>query len=52
VLGLINYPSISVWTLFGTAVSRALRTPGALRAFNGLMTVLLLLSLVPVFMEV
>jgi threonine/homoserine/homoserine lactone efflux protein len=52
VLGLINYPSISVWTLFGTAVGRALRTPGALRAFNGLMAVLLLLSLVSVFMEV
>jgi threonine/homoserine/homoserine lactone efflux protein len=51
VLGVVNYPSISVWALFGTAVGRALRTPGALRAFNGLMAVLLLLSLVPVFIE-
>ena len=34
VLGLVNYPSISVWTLFGSAVGRALRTPQALRWFN------------------
>src|SRR5690606_23976746 len=25
VLGLVNYPSVSVWTLFGSAVGRALR---------------------------
>ena len=51
VLGLVNYPSISVWTLFGSTVGRALRTPQALRAFNGLMAGLLLLSLVPIFAE-
>jgi len=51
VLGMIDYPSISVWTLFGTAVGRALRTPVALRVFNGFMAVLLLLSLVPVSLE-
>ncbi|GGH56951.1 hypothetical protein GCM10010975_16130 [Comamonas phosphati] len=51
VLGAINYPSISVWTLFGSTVGRTLRTPAALRAFNGLMAALLLLSLVPIFME-
>lgn len=51
VLGLVNYPSISVWTLFGSTVGRALRTPRALRIFNGLMAALLLLSLVPLFME-
>lgn len=51
VLGLVNYPSISIWTLFGSAVGRALRTPQALRAFNWLMAGLLLLSLVPIFAE-
>lgn len=51
VLGLVNYPSISVWTLFGSTVGRALRTPQALRVFNGVMAGLLLLSLVPIFME-
>ena len=51
VLGTINYPSISVWTLFGSAVGRALRTPKALRAFNWFMAGLLLLSLIPVFVD-
>ena len=51
VLGLVNYPSISVWTLFGSTVGRALRTPQALRMFNGVMAGLLLLSLVPIFAE-
>lgn len=51
VLGLVNYPSISVWTLFGSTVGRALRTPQALRTFNGVMAGLLLLSLVPIFAE-
>lgn len=51
VLGLVNYPSISVWTLFGSTVGRALRTPQALRSFNWLMAGLLMLSLLPIFME-
>ncbi|MEG0140256.1 MAG: LysE family translocator [Comamonas sp.] len=51
VMGVINFPSISVWTLFGSTVGRALRTPQALRTFNGVMAGLLLLSLVPIFME-
>ncbi|WP_027016025.1 LysE family translocator [Comamonas composti] len=50
VLGLVNYPSISVWTLFGSAVGKALRSPQALRCFNGLMAGLLLLSLYPVLL--
>ena len=51
VLGLVNYPCISAWTLFGSAVGRALRTPQALRLFNGLMAGLLLLSLWPLAAE-
>lgn len=51
VLGLVNYPSISVWTLFGSTVGRTLRTPQALRTFNGVMAGMLLLSLVPIFAE-
>lgn len=51
VMGAINFPSISVWTLFGSTVGRALRTPQALRIFNGVMAGLLLLSLVPIFVE-
>ena len=51
VLGLVNYPSISVWTLFGSALGRALRSPQALRNFNFAMGGLLLLSLYPVFAQ-
>lgn len=48
VLGVVNYPSVSVWTLFGSAVGRALRTPRALQRFNWCMAALLVLSLYPV----
>lgn len=48
VLGAVNYPSVSVWTLFGSAVGRALRTPRALQRFNWCMAALLVLSLYPV----
>ena len=51
VLGLVNYPSISVWTLFGSALGRVLRSPQALRNFNFAMGGLLLLSLYPVFAQ-
>lgn len=51
VLLIVNFPSISVWTLFGSAVGRLLRSPQALRNFNWAMAALLLLSLAPVVQE-
>ncbi|RMX04162.1 LysE family translocator [Corticibacter populi] len=45
--GLVNLPSISIWTLFGVALRRCLRQPGAVRAFNIGMALLLLASLYP-----
>lgn len=51
VLAGVNFPCISVWALFGSAVGRALRTPQALRWFNRSMAGLLLLSLVPMAQE-
>lgn len=51
VLGVVNYPSISIWTLFGSAVGRALHSPQALRRFNWCMAGLLLLSLYPVLVD-
>ncbi|MEQ4619388.1 MAG: LysE family translocator [Corticimicrobacter sp.] len=45
--GLVNLPSISVWTLFGMALRRWLRQPGVVRAFNVLMALLLVASLYP-----
>jgi len=48
VLAAVNYPSISVWTLFGTAVGRLMHSPRSIQAFNMGMAILLLLSLYPV----
>jgi threonine/homoserine/homoserine lactone efflux protein len=43
--------SCSVWALFGTALRPILTSPGAVRAFNIVMALLLLASLYPVFMD-
>ena len=51
VLAIVNYPSISFWTLFGTAVGKLLHSPRALQRFNLAMAALLLLSLYPIFMN-
>jgi threonine/homoserine/homoserine lactone efflux protein len=40
-----------VWALFGSALRPVLKSPGAVRAFNIAMAVLLLASLYPVFMD-
>ena len=48
VLALVNYPSISFWTLFGSAVGRFLSSPDAMRRFNLSMATLLVLSLYPI----
>ncbi len=46
--GLINLPSVGVWTLAGTALRPWLERPRALRAFNISMALLLLASLYPI----
>ncbi|MBQ0132551.1 MAG: LysE family translocator, partial [Comamonas sp.] len=48
VMLVVNYPCISVWTLFGSAVRRWLQSPRALQWFNWTMAGLLLLSLWPI----
>lgn len=47
VMLVVNYPCISVWTLFGTVIGRWLQSPRALQWFNWGMAALLLLSLWP-----
>ena len=47
VMLVVNYPCISVWTLFGTVIGRWLQSPRALQWFNWSMAALLLLSLWP-----
>jgi threonine/homoserine/homoserine lactone efflux protein len=43
--------STSIWTLFGSALRPVLTSPIAVRAFNIVMAILLLASLIPVLME-
>nr|WP_174864057.1 LysE family translocator [Comamonas jiangduensis] len=47
VMLVVNYPCISVWTLFGSGIGRGLQSARALQIFNGVMAFLLLLSLYP-----
>lgn len=47
-LAMVNYPSISFWTLFGSALGRLLHSPQALHRFNLTMAALLILSLWPI----
>ncbi len=47
VCGLINLPSIGVWTIFGASLRRFLRDPLWRRRFNVTMAVLLVVSLWP-----
>ena len=47
VFGVINLPSVSAWTVLGQGLRRLLSGPRRLRAFNGTMAVLLILSLLP-----
>lgn len=47
VMLVVNFPCISVWTLFGSLIGRWLQSHRALQIFNGVMASLLLLSLWP-----
>ena len=47
VMLVVNYPCISVWTLFGAAIGRALQSARARQWFNWVMAGMLLLSLWP-----
>jgi len=51
VFGVFGYASSLSWVLFGTGLRRFLTAPRAIRAFNIIMAVLLVLSLVPVFAD-
>ena len=48
VFGVINLPSVSVWTVLGQQAGRLLTSPVRLRSFNVTMAVLLIVSLYPV----
>ena len=50
--GLVNGPSIGVWTVTGTLLRRWLDNPATRRAFNIGMALLLIASLVPILLDV
>lgn len=45
----VGFPLISVWTLFGVAIGRLLRSPLRLRLFNGAMALSLLVLAISLF---
>ncbi len=50
VFGLVNLPSIALWTVLGQQMARLLTSPSRRRAFNWTMAALLMASLYPVLM--
>ncbi|MEG5267182.1 LysE family translocator [Pseudomonas sp. JDS28PS106] len=51
VFALINLPSVGIWAGFGSLLRNVLRDPLGLRVFNGVMAVLLVASLYPLFVN-
>jgi threonine/homoserine/homoserine lactone efflux protein len=51
VVGAVCFVSITLWVGFGTALSRVLHRPGWMRAVNLTMAALLVLSLVPLIID-
>jgi threonine/homoserine/homoserine lactone efflux protein len=51
VFGLVNLPSVSVWTLFGVGLRSFLNSPRMLSMFNWTMALLLAASLWPLFVS-
>ena len=47
VCGVVNFPTIGMWAMFGTLLRNLLTQPAFLRVFNVSMAVLLVLSLAP-----
>ena len=51
VLGVVCFPCVAIWVLFGAGLRRALRDPKTLRVFNLIMAALLIASLYPLVTE-
>ncbi len=50
VFAAVNFPSVSLWAVGGTAIARLLRDPKRLRRFNLTMAVLLVAAILPVIL--
>ena len=51
VFGIVNLPSVSVWAVFGSMLRNMLRDPVKVRAFNLLMAVMLVASMLPIVFD-
>lgn len=51
VFGLINLPGVGIWAGFGSLLRNVLRDPRRVRVFNGVMALLLVLSLYPLVVQ-
>lgn len=52
VFGIINFPSVGIWTLFGVGLRKFMQDPVKVRVFNVVMALLLVASMVPAMLEV
>ncbi len=50
IFGLVNIPTVSIWTIIGREIRRFLTNPARLRTFNWTMAALLVASLFPVLL--
>lgn len=48
IFGSVNFPTVSLWAIAGVQMQRVLTNPTRMRIFNGIMALLLLLSLIPI----
>ena len=51
VFGIVNLPSVSTWAIFGSVLQNILREPAKVRAFNRLMAVMLVASMLPIALD-
>ena len=51
VFGIVNLPSVSAWAVFGSVLRKILHDPVKVRAFNLLMAVLLVGSMLPIVLD-
>ncbi len=51
VFGIVNLPSVSAWAVFGSVLRKLLHDPVKVRAFNLLMAVLLVASMLPIVVD-
>ena len=51
VFGIVNLPLVGVWVALGQQMRRVLTNPDRMRAFNVVMALLLIVSLIPVLVS-